>query len=83
MTTTFLKVPGKDPSVREKIYQVGNGWQEHIKRFLQSNVGIGSNTHDLVVDSLIILQTSYSVTGKKSLKAGGARLGPSFKKPEV
>ena len=40
-------------------------------------MGIESNKLDLMGDSLIILQTSFSPTGSKALKAGGEQAAMS------
>ena len=38
-------------------------------------MGKGSNKHNLMRESLINLQTSFSLTGSKALKAGGVKVG--------
>ena len=53
------------------------------KQSLMRNVGIGSNKHNLMGESLIILWTSSSLTGSKALKAGGVKIDASVAEPEV
>ena len=66
------------------IYHLGNIDGSSISRqSLRNNVGMRSNGHDLVGDSLMHLLTSSSVTGLKVLKAGGTESGASLKEPEV
>ena len=45
--------------------------------------GYRCHKHDLVEESLIILQTSSSLADSKALKAGGAKIDSSVEKTEV
>ena len=46
-------------------------------------MGVGSNKHDLVVESVKILQISSSFTGSKALEAGVAKVEASVAQPKV
>ena len=44
---------------------------------------VGSNQHELVGESLIILWTSSSLLDLKALKTGGAKVGAKVEEPEI
>ena len=79
VSTTFLEAFGKEPS----IYLLVSDERRMSRQSLRRNVGIGSNKHNLVGDSLINLRTSSLLTGTKALKAAGTRSVASFKESEV
>ena len=65
------------------IYQFSYGWQKDVMTILRENVSTESMRHDLVGESLMILQISSSLADSKALETGGVKVDVSLVEQEV
>ena len=78
-----MKAYGKEPSLREQFTNLVIDGKRILNQSLRRNVGLGSNKHDIEGESLLILWTSSSLSGSKTLKGRGAIVGASVEEPKL